>query len=797
MRKLLTSILALALIFGVALEAPAAAKKPKKKMAEPKKKIGEKPDITLLEPRGIQRGVETKIKLVGTNFLGLTELKLGNKKLTGALDADADEKLTEAWIKVKAASDLPRGPYEISVVNEKGESAKVKLYVDDLPQVSEAKKSKMPKPQQVSLPVDFWGTLNPMGDSDEIEFQARAGQKLVLDVAAKSIGSKAEVSIALLDANGNELASNKGFDGGDAFAACTISTSGRYRVRISDANANGSTEHFYRLSVGELPVVIGIFPLSLRTNAESEVQLIGFNLGAKTKVKIHPAKAGDLDVPIDAEKFRPRRSFKVMVVETAELVESEPNDLPAQANSIPVPGAISGRIWASQKNEGNDADLFRFEAKAGQVLMIETSAAKRGSPVDTKVEVLHPDGKPVERLQLQAVRNSAITFKEIDSASAAARVENWQEMELNQLLYMQGEVCKIFRMPEGPDSGFQFYQSAGKRRDYLDTSGTAHALDEICYIVEPHPPGEKLVANGLPVFPLYYVNDDDPERELGSDSRLRFTAPADGAYLIRVTDNRGHSGERFAYRLSVHEARPDFTVKMGGGNPTVSPGSGQEFTLTADRVDGFDEPIAVEISNLPAGFSCSTPIVIQAGHLTANGTINAETNAMAPKAEDIAKIKTTASAMLNGEKVVKPVKGFSEIKLGEKPTLLVAFEPYVESQTNLIHHTIKDPPMEITIAPGQIIPVWLKVERHGHGELVTFTAENLPHGVIVDNIGLNGVLIPKDENRRQIFLKAAKWVPETDRLGYVQAKQAGNPTSLPVMIHVRKSHAEKSTTAAR
>jgi hypothetical protein len=105
-----------------------------------------------------------------------------------------------------------------------------------------------------------------------------------------------------------------------------------------------------------------------------------------------------------------------------------------------------------------------------------------------------------------------------------------------------------------------------------------------------------------------------------------------------------------------------------------------------------------------------------------------------------------------------------------------------------------DPPMEITITPGQIIPVWLKIERHGHEELVTFTAENLPHGIIIDNIGLNGVLIPKEDNRRQIFLKAAKWVSEMDRLCYVQAKQAGNQTSRPVLIHVRKvTHQEKAT----
>ena len=64
-----------------------------------------------------------------------------------------------------------------------------------------------------------------------------------------------------------------------------------------------------------------------------------------------------------------------------------------------------------------DVDVFRFDAKAGQTWVIETQAAQRGSPVDTKIEVLRADGKPVERLLLQAVRNSAINFRSIDFLS--------------------------------------------------------------------------------------------------------------------------------------------------------------------------------------------------------------------------------------------------------------------------------------------------------------------------------------------------------------------------------------------
>jgi hypothetical protein len=101
-------------------------------------------------------------------------------------------------------------------------------------------------------------------------------------------------------------------------------------------------------------------------------------------------------------------------------------------------------------------------------------------------------------------------------------------------------------------------------------------------------------------------------------------------------------------------------------------------------------------------------------------------------------------------------------------------------------------PLELTIAPGQIIPAILRVRRNGHTDLVTFSVENLPHGVIVDNIGLNGVLIPKDQNERQIFLAAAKWVSQTDRLCFAVENQAGKQTSLPVLLHVRKSSVQAS-----
>ena len=59
-------------------------------------------------------------------------------------------------------------------------------------------------------------------------------------------------------------------------------------------------------------------------------------------------------------------------------------------------------------------------------------------------------------------------------------------------------------------------------------------------------------------------------------------------------------------------------------------------------------------------------------------------------------------------------------------------------------------------------------------------------GVIVADIGLNGVLIPKGESERQIFFNAARWVGEQDRPFYMIEQQAGKQTSRPVRLKVRK-----------
>src|SRR5262245_588814 len=135
-----------------------AAKKPAKMAAPPKIPPGQ-PEIFSLEPRGIQRGVPAKIKLTGTNLIGLAELRLHNKNIQGVLLDQPAATTNEVWISITAATNLVRGAYELSVKNTNSESSKLKLYVDDLPQVyelSEAERpGKTPSPRPTPLHPPF------------------------------------------------------------------------------------------------------------------------------------------------------------------------------------------------------------------------------------------------------------------------------------------------------------------------------------------------------------------------------------------------------------------------------------------------------------------------------------------------------------------------------------------------------------------------------------------------------------------------------------------------------------------
>jgi hypothetical protein len=224
-----------------------------------------------------------------------------------------------------------------------------------------------------------------------------------------------------------------------------------------------------------------------------------------------------VSVPLPQSADRPLGPAAVLVDEFPSVVID-----PAAGAELRVPGSADGILA-----KAGDAQTVRFAAKKGERLIVEVTAARAGSPVDSVAEILDASGKAVPRAVLRATTKTFVAFRDHDSNSPGIRLTTWPDLAIDDHLYIDGEVLKILALPRNPDDDCQFYQVGGRRVGFLDTTPCHHSMDSPMYRVEVHPPGRTFPPNGQPVFTLNYRNDDGGPG-YGTDSRVFFDPPADG-----------------------------------------------------------------------------------------------------------------------------------------------------------------------------------------------------------------------------------------------------------------------------
>ena len=474
--------------------------------------------------------------------------------------------------------------------------------------------------------------------------------------------------------------------------------------------------------------------------------------------------------------------------------EHESNDEPTMAQQVAASSVITGMI-----GRPGDVDCFRFPARQGEMIVLEVDAARSKSQLDSKLEVLDAAGQPVERVVLQAVRDSWFTFRGKNSTEVGDfRLHNWEEMELDEYLYAGGEVVRLWLYPRGPDSGFMVYPGEGTRHTFFGTSAITHALGEPAWVVRPLAQGAEPEANGLPVFRLWYENDDESTARLGRDSLIAFTPPADGDYIVRVSDVRGFGAggdpQAYRYTLSLRPPQPRFTVAIEGKNPKFGPDGCKELTFRAERIDGFDGLIQIEVEGLPPGFTFHGPIEIEAGQRRARGVLSAAADATDPDETAEQQVRVRAVAEIDGREVVQELGTLGEITVGDPPKFTAAIVPAVGS--SLVERDGE--PIELTIRPGETITAKVRIDRRDFKERVEFGRDtaadrNLPHGVFVDNLGLSGLLVVEGESEREFFLTAAPKTQPGRRLIHLWTGAGGGQATLPVWLNVVAGDATAST----
>ena len=268
---------------------------------------------------------------------------------------------------------------------------------DKRPQVRKDR-SRGPSPPEmnVTLPAVVNGQIMP-GGVDRYHFQGRHGQHLVVAVAARelrpyladAVPGWFQAAVAIRDSEGNELAYSDHYRfRPDPALYYKIPKTGQYTLEIRDTLYRGREDFVYRIALGELPYITGIFPLGGPIGKETSVELIGCNLHNST-LSVDGTRHGVGVLPICTHNNTLTSNYVPFALDSLpECFEQEPNDDPAHAQPITLPMIVNGRI-----DRAGDVDVFRIEGHAGQKIVAEVDARKLGSPFDSILRLTDAGGR--------------------------------------------------------------------------------------------------------------------------------------------------------------------------------------------------------------------------------------------------------------------------------------------------------------------------------------------------------------------------------------------------------------------
>ena len=737
------------------------------------------PTIKSVSPRAVSRGISQELKIEGFNLAGTRgiyfsepgvrarissveklpavpeEVRRGAGGLPSTIDLGPLPSRYEVAVELDISPDADIGTLSFRLDTPIGTSPTGKVLVEpyygERPDV-EPNNNPLTA-TKTFLPAILAGAISVPGDEDYFEISVREGEQLVFEESAWMIGSAFKALIAILTPD-HELLREFGRDYDEAsrhWFAHRFVKAGTYYIRLSDYEKGGGNNRFYRLKIGKFPIVKSAYPLGLQRGKTAEISLEGYNLSSKeVPVAGKPSQKDSQAVILRPEgpAGRSVNELKLALEDYQEVESSGVNTSLAEAQTVSIPQTVNGRI-PSPTTSGPVSGYFRFDAQKGDEIILEVSADRLGSRLDSLIHVFDENGNPIERATVRAVAQTNVTLRNYESTRPAIRLQSFKDLVAGDYVMMGSEITRVARIPRQPDEDTVFasfpptnaggsspFRVSAQRLAFFGTSSEGQAMNTPVYKVLIHPPGQKFASNGLPLVRLYYANDDGGPG-YGGDSRLHFTAPAAGSYVVRLQDVHGGGGKDYPYRLTLRRPRPDFRLLVEPRNPNVPRGGQIPITVLASRRDDFDGPIQVTVENLPPGLSVSNGVIPpgQASTtLLAAALPGAELDRAVPW-----RVKATAD--IAGRQVVRWAAPEDNLKF-------ISLSP--PADVELVANA-----REIVLAPGEDIEITVSAKRsNGFGGRVQVEVRNLPPHIDIPEIGLSAVAIPAGEKSRSFHIQA-------------------------------------------
>ncbi len=377
---------------------------------------------------------------------------------------------------------------------------------------------------------------------------------------------------------------------------------------------------------------------SIRWSCEEGSGKLKATIDANAKPGLHWLR---LYHPNGATSVRP-----FLVSDMPEQIEVEPNNRVAEANAVPtLPFCFQGVL-----GKRGDVDMVSVVLTAGQKLVATVDASQLlRSPVDASLQLLDSngfvmaenldhfgldpsleivvprDGKYfvrvfgfpaapdstiafgggadwVYRLRLQSevapILNASSTGR-LASEASCRTIANGEALSRDTAISIEvpARLRSTIAQP-GQQNYVRFKGMAGQSyRIQLRARELGSALDGTVAVLD---------AQGKQLSQQDDVgNDRDPD--------LKWKAPADGDYLIEVSDFHQTGGPEYGFELLVNAVLPDFSLSVPNDLIQVVVGKETEIQVKLNRDGNFAGEILVSLAELPEGVDCPVVKSIQGG----------------------------------------------------------------------------------------------------------------------------------------------------------------------------------------
>jgi hypothetical protein len=404
------------------------------------------------------------------------------------------------FVEVKIAPDAQPGAREIRLATLRGVSNPLMFHVGQVPEFSRKpmltatlqvlgkeaqalrKRPSAEVEDRITIPCTVNGQI-ASGEENRYRFTARKGQRLVLTTLgrqlipfiADAVPGWFQPVLALYDADGKEVAYDDDYRFmPDPILFYEVPKDGEYVFAIHDSIYRGREDFVYRVTIGELPFVTGIFPLGGRAGDPVTIKMKGWNLDKTELVPpVNDDGPGIHLLTTNGKGFVSNRvPFDLDIL--PECFDKEPNNDPAHAQKVNLPMIVNGRI-----DRPDDWDVFQFTGKSNDTIVVEVYARRLDSPLDSVLKLTDAQGTLLAFNDDHADLGSGVNTHDADSyLMARLPADGTYYVHLGDTARNGGEAYayRLRISAPQPDFALRVVPSSASLRSNATAAVTVHAI---------------------------------------------------------------------------------------------------------------------------------------------------------------------------------------------------------------------------------------------------------------------------------------------------------------------------------